>query len=117
MNKRISINRTRLERFKFEPVKKLKSNLEKKPELRQKLSEDFQGTLLDQGINIDNDFKDQIRVEWRETIKSDIRKVADENSQSKNWYLKRVLENEPIKLKVKVDKETKTNTKTLRRSR
>ena len=117
MQKRAKIDRTRLERFKFQPVRELKLSLDKKPEIKEKLREDFRGTLQAQGITIDEDFKRQIRAEWRETIKSDIRRVADENSQSKNWYLKRVLANEPIKLKVKVDKETGTNTKSLRRSR
>jgi len=117
MDKRISIDKKRLERFEFKSVKELKANLETKPEIRENLSEDFRGTLKAQGININEEFKTQIRAEWRETIKSDIRRVADENPESKNWYLKQVLAEEPIKLKVKVDKATGTNKKSLRRSR
>ena len=83
----------------------------------ENLSEDFRGTLKAQGININEEFKTQIRAEWREPIKSDIRRVADENPESKNWYLKQVLAEEPIKLKVEVDKATGTNKKSLRRSR
>jgi hypothetical protein len=115
--RKISIDRTRLERFKFEPVKELKTNLEKNPEVVKKLGEDFQGTLKAQGLTIDDDFKNQIRTEWRKTIKSDIKRVAEENPESKNWYLTRVLANKPIKLKVKVDKETGEKKKSLRGSR
>jgi hypothetical protein len=117
MQKRVKIDRTRLERFEFKPLKELKTTLEKKPEIKKNLREDFRGTLRAQGITIDEDFKRQIRTEWRETIRSDIRRVADENPESKNWYLKRVLANEPIKLRVKIDKESGTKTKSLRRSR
>jgi hypothetical protein len=117
MQKRVKIDRARLERFAFKPVKELKLTLDKKPEIKQSLREDFRGTLEAQGITINDDFKKQIRAEWRETIKTDIRRVADENPESKNWYLKRVLADEPIKLKVKVDKATGTKTKSLRRSR
>lgn len=117
MNKRISIDKKRLERFDFKPVKELKTAIEKKPEVKQKLKQDFNGTLKDQGIIINEDFKQQIRTEWRKNIKSDIRRVADENPESKKWYLKQVLSKEPIKLKVKIDKETGTKTKSLRRIR
>ncbi len=116
MRKKISIDKYRLERFNFKPINELKSSIENKPEIKQKLKEDFIGTLNAQGITINEDFKKQIRAEWRETIKSDIKRVSDENSESKNWYLNRVLANEPIKLRVKVDKTSGTNTKALRRS-
>ena len=117
MKRKIRIDRNRLERFKFEPVKELKTTLEKKPEIVKKLGEDFQGTLKAQGLSIDDDFKNQVRTEWRQIIKSDIKRVAQENPESKNWYLKRVLANEPIKLKVKIDKETGEKKKSLRGSR
>lgn len=115
MQKRVKIDRARLERFEFKPLKELRLTLDKKPEIKQNLREDFRGTLKAQGIIINDDFKRQIRTEWRETIKSDIRRVADESPESKNWYLKRVLADEPIKLKVKVDKESGTKTKSLRK--
>ena len=117
MNKRISIDKKRLERFDFKPVKALKTAIEKQPELNQKLREDLRGTLSEQGITIDEDFKQQIRAEWRENIKSDIKRVAEENPESKSWYLTKVLADEPIKLRVKIDKKTGTKNKSLRRSR
>ena len=64
MQKRAKIDRTRLERFKFQPVRELKLSLDKKPEINKNLREDFQGTLQAQGITIDEDFKRQIRAEW-----------------------------------------------------
>jgi hypothetical protein len=117
MNKRISIDKKRLERFDFKPVKELKTTIEKKPELKLELREDFRGTLNSQGITIDEDFKQQIRAEWRENIKSDIKRVANENPESKNWYLKQVLAEKPIKLRIKIDNESGTKIKSLRRSR
>ncbi|TFH16687.1 hypothetical protein E4H04_06225 [Candidatus Bathyarchaeota archaeon] len=117
MQKRVKIDRVRLERFEFKPLEKLKATLNEKPEIRQKLSEDFNGTLKAQGVTVDEDFKQRIRAEWRSTIKADVRRVADANPESSNWYLKRVLEDKPIKLRVKIDKETGEHKKSLRRSK
>jgi hypothetical protein len=117
MRKRVKVDKTRLERFKFEPVKELKATLKKKPELRTEIKSDFKGTLQAQGIKIDDDFRRQLSQEWKATIKQDIKRVADETPESENWYLKRVLENKPIKLKVHIDPETGEKTKQLRRSR
>ncbi|MCW4011375.1 MAG: hypothetical protein NWF07_00135 [Candidatus Bathyarchaeota archaeon] len=116
MRKRVKVDRTRLERFKFTPLTELKATIEEKPELSQKLRVDFAGTLKAQGITIDEAFKHKLSTEWRAAIKQDIRKVAEEHPESKNWYLKRVLDEKPIKLKVKIDPETGEKTKTLRRS-
>lgn len=117
MRKRVKVDKTRLERFKFEPVKELKATLKKKPELRTEIKSDFKGTLQAQGIKINDDFRLQLSQEWKATIKQDIKRVADETPESENWYLKRVLENKPIKLKVHIDPETGEKTKQLRRSR
>ena len=117
MQKRVKIDRTRLERFKFKSLTELKATLEEKPELRQQLRVDFAGTLKAQGIKVDDAFKNQLSTEWHAAIKQDIRRVAEENPESKNWYLKQVLDEKPIKLRVKIDPETGEKTKTLRRSR
>lgn len=117
MRKRVKVDKTRLERFKFEPVNELKATLKEKPELRTEIKSDFIGTLQAQGIKIDDDFRQQLSQEWRATIKQDIKRVADETPESQDWYLKRVLDDKPIKLKVHIDPETGEKTKQLRRSR
>jgi len=116
MQKRVKIDRSRLDRFKFEPLTDLKIFLKEKPEINDELRVDFNNTLIKQGIKIDENFKQQIRTEWRATIKSDIKRVAEEAPDSKNWYLKRVLSEKPIKLRVKINRETGEKKKTLRGS-
>jgi len=116
MKKRVKVGKSRLDRFDFKSIKELKVAQMEKPELRESLKKDFTGTLESQGIVIDDDFKNRVHAKWRSTIKSDIRKVADENPASENWYLKRVLEQKPIKLNVSINKETGEKKKTLRRS-
>ncbi len=116
MKKPVKVEKVRLERFKFEPVREFKATLREKPELRDSLKKDFQSTLISQGLTLDDEFKNKIRTEWRSTIKSDVKRVADEAPDRENWYLKQVLEGNPIKLKVKIDKKTGKNEKSLRRS-
>lgn len=70
MKKHVKIDKKRLERFEFKPVKDLKQKIEKKPELKTKLRKDFRGTLEAQGIEIDENFEEKIRKEWRNTNKS-----------------------------------------------
>ena len=117
MRKRVKVDKTRLERFKFEPVKELKATLKEKPELRTEIKSDFIGTMRAQGIEINDDFRRQLNQEWKATIKQDIKRVADETPENEDWYLKRVLDDKPIKLKVHIDPETGEKTKQLWRSR
>ncbi len=116
MKKRVKVDKRRLERFSFEPVREIKASLEERPIVYESLREDIRGTLESEGITVDEAFKNQVRAEWMSTINSDIRKVVNDNPKSRDWYLKRVLEEKPIKLSVKVDKETGKHEKTLRRS-
>jgi len=116
MKKRVKVGKSRLDRFNFESIRELKAAQLERPELRESLKKDLTGTLESQGIIIDDDFRSRIRSKWRSTIKSDIRKVVDENPASDNWYLKRVIEQKPIKLSVSINRETGEKKKTLRRS-
>ena len=116
MKKRVKVDRSRLDRFDFEPVRNIKAAQMEEPEIRESLKNDLIGTLEGRGIIVDNKFREKIRLEWRSIIKSDIRRVADENPESDNWYLKRVIEEKPIKLSVRINKETGEKEKTLRRS-
>jgi hypothetical protein len=106
------IDKTRLERFEFKPVKKLRSSLKDKPKIREDLKKDFKGTLQAQGITVDDDFLQTVHREWRSQIKTDIQRVADERG-SETWYLKKVLEGKPITVRVTVDLKEGKNRKKL----
>ena len=102
--KRIKVDKTRLERFSFKPVKDLKASIKKKPELSLRLKEDFGATLEAQGVKVDDEFKQSLRESWRSQIKEDVRRVTEERG-GEDWYLKRVLRGEPIRVHVKVGPE------------
>lgn len=104
--------KTKLERFEFKPLKKVKSSLKDNQQLREDLKKDFEGTLRAQGITVDDVFLKTVHNEWRSQIKRDIQKVAGERG-SENWYLKRVLKNKPITIRVTVDKKKGENRKKL----
>lgn len=117
MKKHVKIDKKRLERFEFKPVKDLKQKIEKKPELKTNLRKDFRGTLEAQGIEIDEKFEEKIRKEWRNTIKSDLRKAVKEKPAEKTRYLRKILAKEPITIQVTIDKETGEHEKTLKEVR
>jgi len=102
--KHVRVDRKRLERFSFKPVKDLNVSIKKNPELSQRLKEDFRATLEAQGVKVDDEFKRSLRESWRSQIKEDVRRVADERGGD-DWYLKRVLRGEPIRVHVKVGSE------------
>jgi len=102
--KRVRVDRKRLERFGFKPVKGLNASIQKNPELSQRLKEDFRATLEAQGVKVDDEFKRLLRESWRQQIKEDVRRVAEEKGGD-DWYLKRVLRGEPIRVRVKVSPE------------
>jgi len=102
--KRVRVDRKRLERFSFKPVKELGTSIKKNPELSQRLKEDFAATLEAQGVKVDDAFRQSLRESWRKQIKEDTRRVAEEKGRD-DWYLKRVLRGEPIRVRVKVGPE------------
>lgn len=102
----------KLDRFKFEPVKELRSSLKDNPKIREDLKKDFEGTLQTQGITVDKDFLKTVHSEWRSQIKTDIVQVAEEKG-SDDWYLRKVLKGKPITIRVTVDKKEGENRKTL----
>jgi hypothetical protein len=102
----------KLERFKFKPVKELRSSLKDNPKIREALKKDFEGTLRAQGITVDEDFLKTVQSEWRSQIKTDIHRVAEEKGSS-DWYLRRVLKGKPITIRVTVDRKEGENRKTL----
>lgn len=117
MQKRVKLDSARLERFKFKQVDKIKATIKKNPELSVKLKEDFAGTIAAQGVTLDAAALETIRVEWRSQIKNDIKETAAASPKKDQWYLTQVLDNKPIKLRVKVDRKTGKHKKTLRGKR
>ncbi len=99
-------NKERLERFKVESLNDLKASLEQRPELKAQLEEDFTGTILAEGIVIDDAFKQEIHQKWRSMIDEDVRKVMDKQPEAKRPYYTMVREGKPLKVKVKIDRTT-----------
>lgn len=114
MKKIVRVEKSRLERFNFESVGELKSSLESKHELRDRLSEDFEGVLREQNIIVDDAFKQRLHQQWKAQIQSDIRKTMDSLPESKKQYYSRITKGEPLKLRVKVDRTTGKHRKKIR---
>ncbi len=79
--------------------------------------EDFIGTAKAQGVTLDAEALEEIRVEWRTQIQTDIKTKAETSPKKDQWYLTQVLQNKPIKLSVSVDKKTGQHKKKLRREK
>ena len=63
MPRKVKIDRARLDRFKFREIKDIKTKLKTNPELSVKLKEDFIGTIKAQGVSLDDNTLEAIRVE------------------------------------------------------
>lgn len=110
LQKRYKIDKKKLERFEFKPVLQLRAKVKTDPEIATNLKANFNTTLEAQGIVIDDNFKTKVQTQWREQIRTDVKRVAEAN-KDKNWYLNKVLEGKPIKVSVKVDKKTGSHVK------
>ncbi len=104
MQKPIRVEKVRVARFDFEPLRAIKAKVDEKPELEESLRRDFQGTLKAEGVKINKTFLTEIEKDWRTQISNDIKaKVA--STPEKYPLLKRVIEGKPIRVHVKVDKK------------
>lgn len=114
MKKTVRVDLNRLERFEFDSVKELRSSLETRPELSDRLKVDFEGTLRDEKVVVDEVFKRRLHQQWRAQIQADIREKMSELPESKKRYYSRIVEGEPLKLRVNVDREAGRHGKQLR---
>lgn len=112
----VRVNKKRLDRFKLEPMNELKASIDKKPDIKTRLNEDFKGTLETEGIVIDDAFRQKIHEQWRSMIQADIREIMDKQPDDKKPLYKMVREGKPLKLKVKIDKTTGKKSVTTRRN-
>jgi len=115
MKEKHKVSKERLKRFEFTPVNEVKVSLASRPELGNRLKEDLEGALREEGVVIDESFKQQISDQWRAQIKADVRDVVARSPDAEDWYLKRIVEGKPIKIRVEVDRTTKRHTKRLKR--
>ena len=100
------LDKVRLERFKVESLRELKSSLEQRPDLKKQLEEDFKGTIEAEGIVIDDAFKREISQQWHSMIQEDVRKLMDKQPKDKRPLYTMVRKGKPLKLKVKIDPVT-----------
>jgi len=104
------LDKERLDRFKIESLRELKSSLEQRPDLKKQLEEDFRGTIEAEGIVIDDAFKQEISEQWRSMIREDVRKIMDKQPKDKKPLYTMVRKGKPLKLKVKIDPVTRKRT-------
>ena len=62
MNRRISVDKKRLERFEFKPLRAIRTKVNEKPELENSLRTDFEGVLKAEGVKVDDAFLDRKSV-------------------------------------------------------
>ena len=103
--KTVRVSKKRIDRFSFNQVRDLKTSIEKNPAIAEKLKKDFRATLEAQGVTVDEEFIHNVHESWRSQIKADVRRVAETKGRS-DWYLNRVLEGKPIRVRVKVNRES-----------
>jgi hypothetical protein len=102
MTKNVGKSGKRIERFKFREVEALRKRLEIKPELKDALRRDFEGTLKAEGVKVDREFLESTEREWRSQISRDIQsKVVA--SPGKYPLLSRVEEGKAIRVHVTVE--------------
>jgi hypothetical protein len=113
MVKKVPINKSPMARFNFAELDGIKKEMKKRPELEKKLRKDLIGTLKAEGIVVDNDFMERAKKAWQAQIRADVRGSVAKSPESKNWYLRRVVEGKPIVVHVKIDRKTGKHEKTL----
>ena len=102
-------------RMELPTAKPLREKWLKDPAFRKRLQEDIIGTLEAEGIKVDDALTKRVLAEWRSGMEADMRKkVAMNPRKSKDWYLRRVVEGKPLRIHVKIDRETGEITNTLR---
>lgn len=101
----VRVSKKRIERFSFNEIGDLKTAIEDDPKITESLREDFKRTLEAEGIKVDEEFKRRVQETWRNQIKSDVKRVAETEGRD-DWYLRRVLEGKPIRVRVKVNRDS-----------
>jgi hypothetical protein len=109
-------NRRMLERFNFTSIREigdLKKRVDENPDLRDRLKENFFGTLQDEGIDVD-EVKHRVVQIWRDQMGADLRQRMSELPEEKKKYYMRISEGKPLKLRVRINQETGEKTVQLR---
>jgi hypothetical protein len=92
----------------------IEKKIEEKPELKERLKDNFVGTLREEGLEIDDAFLRETMDRWRAQVQEDIRREMLSRPASKRRYFQRVIEGKPLKLRVRVDSTTGERTISLR---
>jgi hypothetical protein len=97
--------RRKVEVFDIEGLKNLRVELEKKPNLKKRLGQDFEGTLKAEGIIVDEAFKKEVEKQCRARISIRIKARMAKLPKSKKVYYSMVASGKPIKVRVKIDRK------------
>ena len=109
-------DRRMLERFNFTSISEiedLKVRVDENPDLRDRLKENFLGTLQDEGVDFD-EVKNQVVQIWRDQMEVDLKRRMSELPEEKKKYYRRISEGKPLKLRVRINRETGEKTVQLR---
>ncbi|MEN3035270.1 MAG: hypothetical protein ABC537_03100 [Candidatus Methanosuratincola sp.] len=95
-------------------LEQIRKRMASDPSLEERLKKDFHGTLKKEGITVDSTFRNKLMERLNSKVRADQREIVTKRPEAKNWYLKRVLEGKPLKIHVRIDKETGRCEKSLR---
>lgn len=104
--KKTKIDRSKFSGLDLPELELIRKRIASDPSLEERLKKDFQGTLQKEGIKVDDVFKGKVMERLNSKVRADLREVVKNRPEAKNWYLKRVVEGKPLKIRVHIDKET-----------
>ena len=105
MKRKFHIDTDQLNRFDFEPVKDIRDRLKTDPDLKHRLEEDLPGTLEEEGIVIDDEFRQKISDQWHAQITADTHSVMDQIPDSQKPYYRMIQSGQPVKIRVTINRE------------
>ncbi len=102
---RIGHYKRRVEVFNIEGLKNLRVELEKDPNLKKRLKQDFEGTLKTEGVIVDEAFRKEVEKQCDVRMNGRIKARMAKLPKSKKVYYSMVASGKPIKVRVKIDRK------------
>ncbi|MBR1369854.1 hypothetical protein RJ53_10345 [Methanocalculus chunghsingensis] len=106
MQRRFKVDPERLKRFSFEPFAGLQRRIAEDHDLKRRLQEDLPGTLEEEGIVVDDAFRQMVSDQWHAQIEADTRLIMATIPENRKPYYRMVQSGEPVKVRVSIDPKT-----------
>ena len=94
-----------MEVFNITGLKELRTQVEKDPQLIKKLKKDFEGTLKERGIVVDETFRKEVERQRKERMSNRIKARMSKLPKSKKKYYSMIAAGKPIRVTVKIDRK------------